>query len=254
MAGKQCDFDWTTDMYIVHNASTTPPLDPSTITDECTVRIPSNIVDGTTLVGVDSYDPLTGSMTINEKRVTSFNAKFSPGGHAEAVANILPVVVFNRCVIANKLEIYGDCSTVGRPVTIEFHDCVFDGQDYAKHFLYLQYGEKYTFIDNNYNVIGNAVSEYNVVLDNCRFINLSPEDENRALFKGFGSTYDRPDLQPGDSFEPNDAALPAATINADAKSAALISAVANASKEYKSDHQYNYYNFQAGSNTTVTNI
>lgn len=253
--GKACDFDWRTDMYIVHNASAEPPFDPSVITDECTVSIPSNIVDGTALVGVDSYNDSTGSMTINEKRVTAFNAKFSPGGHAEAVDHILPVVVFNRCVIAGKLEVFGDCSTVGRPVTIEFHDCVFDGQSHAEQFLYLQYGEKYTFTDNNYVVTDqSAVTKYNVVLDNCRFINLSPDRATRALFKGFGSTYDRPDLQPGDHFDPNENALPASTITADADSAALVNAIANASKEYKSDHQYNYFSFQAGSYGTVTNI
>ena len=82
--GKACDFDWTSDMYIVHTASIEPSFDPSTITDECTVSIPSNIVDGTAIVGADSYDNATGSIAVTEKRVPSFNAKFSPGGHAEA--------------------------------------------------------------------------------------------------------------------------------------------------------------------------
>ena len=81
------------------------------------------------------------------------------------------------------------------------------------------------------------------MLDNCRFINLSPDKATRALVKGFGSTYDRPDLQAGDVFDPDANALPASTIMANADSAALVNAVANASKEYKPDHQFDYYSF-----------
>lgn len=252
--GKTCTYDESIGKYRVHDAKVLP-IDPAAISNVCAVGIPSNIVDGTTLVGVDSYDASTGSMTVTEKRVTSFNAKFCPGGHAEAVAHINPTVVFNRCVIATELEIYGDCATVGRPITVEFHNCVFDGQDHAKQFLFMSYGEKYSFVDNNYVVVDQAaVAEYDVVLDNCAFINLSPDKATRALFKGFGSTYDRPDMRPGNHFDQNANALSAQAIAANAKSAALIAAVGDAYKEYKPDHQFNYYSFQAGSNTAVTNI
>lgn len=230
------------------------PFDPSEITDPCTVSIPSNIVDGTTIEGA-VFDGSTGSITATRKRVTAFNAKFSPGTHVEAAETINPVVVFDHCVIATELEFYGDCAASGRPIRIEFHNCAFDGASHAKQFLFLQYGEKYVVNGSAISVTdSSAIADFTVVFDNCSFINLSPDKATRALFKGFGSTYDRPDLQAGDHFDPSPDALPAATIMANEKSAALVNAVANASKEYKSDHQYDYYSFQAGSYGTVTNI
>jgi len=229
--------------------------DPDSVTDICTVNIPSNIVDGTSMTGVDSYDASTGSMLINDKRVTSFNAKFSPGTHIEAATTINPKVEFNRCVIATELEFYGDCAASGKPITIEFHNCIFDGQSHAKQFLFLQYGSKYIFDGSTISVVdGSAIAKYNVILDNCKFINLSPDKATRALFKGFGSTYDRPDLSAGDHFDPAPSALPQETIMANTNTAEFVTTISGLSKEYKSDHQYEYYDFQAGSYATVTNI
>ena len=228
--------------------------DPANITDTCTVSIPSNIVDGTTVTGT-TLNAATGSMTVTKKRVTQFQAKFSPGTHVEAADTISPVITFDRCVIATNLEFYGDCAASGKPITIVFNNCVFDGSGHSKQFLFLQYGEKYSVADGQISVVdSSAVAKYNVVLNNVKFINLDPDKDSRALFKGFGSTLDRPDLEPGAHFDPNENALSAQTILADQDAAALVDGVDGADKGYKAGAQYEYHKFQAGSYGTVTNI
>ena len=211
-------------------------------------------MDGYTITGT-TLDTATGSMTITEKRVTQFQAKFSPGSLGQSSDTISPVITFNRCVIATELEFYGDCAASGKPITIVFNNCIFDGTSHRKQFLFLQYGSKYEVSGGGINVMdSSAAAQYNVEINNIKFINLDSDKSSRALFKGFGSTYDRPDLSSGDHFDPAPDALSAEVIMANASSATLVNAISNASKDYKPEHTYDYYDFQAGSYGTVTNI
>ena len=98
----------------------------------------------------------------------------------------------------------------------------------------MQYGIKYEVSGGRLNLLdSSAAAKFIVKVNHIKFINLDPDKSTRALFKGFGSTYDRPDLEAGDHFNPSPDAQSQAVIMADADSAELITSVSTADKAYK---------------------
>lgn len=236
--------------------------------ETCTVNIPSNIVDGYTITGA-TYNTQTGSITVENKIVKQFSAKFSPGKHVESIDKISPTITFKNCIIATQLSFYGDCAASGKPIKITFDNCIFDGSlNHEKQFVYLQYGSKYEVKtdDNGVKTIETvdetAIAQYTIAIKNSStiskngitFTHLNPDKDTRALFKGFGSTYDRPDKKAGDHFDINENALAEDILLKNSSTKTLINNIKNAPKAYAPNSKYTYYNFQAGSTSTVTNI